>query len=53
MQQESNPIPTIIEREIIFPNLDDIEIKERLLSIAKKCPVSRILENQITIQTTA
>jgi putative redox protein len=27
------------------------EIKERLLLVAKKCPVSKILENQITINT--
>lgn len=52
MQQELNPMHTIIKREISFPNLHDEEIKERLLTIAKKCPVSKILENQITINTT-
>lgn len=52
MQQEPNPLHTIIKREIIFPNLNDDELKERLLTIAKKCPVSKILENQITINTT-
>lgn len=52
MQQEPNPVHTIIKREIIFPNLNDDEMKERLLTIAKKCPVSKILENQITINTT-
>jgi len=52
MQQEPNPVHTIIKREIIFPNLNDEEMKERLLTIAKKCPVSKILENQITINTT-
>ena len=51
MQQELNPLHTIIKREIIFPKLDDAEMKERLLTIAKKCPVSKILENQITINT--
>lgn len=51
MQQEQNPLHTIIKREIIFLNLDDVEIKERLLTIAKKCPVSKIFENQITINT--
>lgn len=51
MKQEQNPLHTIIKREILFPNLDDSEMKERLLLIAKKCPVSKILENQITIQT--
>ena len=52
MQQEPNPLHTIIKRDIIFPNLNDDEMKERLLTIAKKCPVSKILENQITINTT-
>lgn len=52
MQQELNPIHTIIKREIIFPNLNDDEMKERLLLVAQKCPVSKILENQITINTT-
>ncbi len=52
MQQEQNPLHTIIKREIIFPNLNDDEMKERLLTIAKKCPISKILENQITINTT-
>lgn len=51
MQQEHNPLHTIIKREIVFPNLNDDEIKERLLTIGKKCPVSKILENQITINT--
>lgn len=52
MQQEQNPLHTIIKRDILFPNFDDAEIKEKLLTIAKKCPVSKILENQITINTT-
>ncbi|MDX2188313.1 MAG: OsmC family protein [Bacteroidota bacterium] len=52
MRQEQNPLHTIIKREIFFPNLNDAMIKERLLIIAKKCPVSKILENQITINTT-
>ena len=51
MQQEQNPLHTIIKREIIFPGLTDDEMKARLLIIAKKCPVSRILENQITINS--
>jgi putative redox protein len=52
MKQELNPLHTIIRRELIFPNLDDGEITQRLLSIAQKCPVSKILEGQITINTT-
>lgn len=51
MQQEQNPLHTIIKREIYFPNLIDEDIKQRLLTIAQKCPVSKILENQITINT--
>ncbi len=51
LQQEQNPLHTIIKREIEFSNLVDNDIKERLLIIAKKCPVSKILENQITINT--
>jgi len=50
--QEQNPLHTIIKREIFFPNFSDEEIKQRLLIIAQKCPVSKILENQITINTT-
>lgn len=52
MQQEQNPLHTFIKRNISFPDLLDEAIKERLLIIAKKCPVSKILENQITINTT-
>ncbi len=51
MHQEQNPLHTIIKRDIDFPDLLDNEIKERLLIIANKCPVSKILENQITINT--
>ena len=53
MHQEQNPILTTIKREITFPDSLDIEIKERLLIIANKCPVSKILENQIIINTSA
>ena len=53
MNQEQNPILTTIKREITFPDSLDNEIKERLLTIANKCPVSKILENQIIINTSA
>lgn len=43
---------TVITRDLSFPGITDVEMIERLLVIAKKCPVSKILENQITIQTT-
>ena len=43
---------TTIERKITFNTNIDEEQKEALLSIAKKCPVSKILENNIEINTT-
>lgn len=51
MRQEQDPLHTIIKREILFPGSIEPETRERLLMIAKKCPVSKILENQITINT--
>lgn len=51
MQQEPNPLHTLIKREIIFPDSIDADLKDRLLTIARKCPVSRILENHISIDT--
>jgi putative redox protein len=44
---------TEIKREITFPASVTTEQKERLLVIAGKCPVSKILENKITIHTNA
>jgi putative redox protein len=52
MQQTLEPLHTIIRRNIEFPGLTDATIKERLLTVATKCPVSKILENKITINTT-
>lgn len=43
---------TEIKREISFPATVSEEQKTRLLVIAGKCPVSKILENKITIHTT-
>lgn len=42
---------TDIKREITFSNDVSEEQKQRLLIIAGKCPVSKILENKISIQT--
>lgn len=42
---------TTIEREIRFPNGVPDEQRERLLGIASKCPVSRLLEGQININS--
>ncbi len=52
-QETENGFSTIIKREIQFPNSVSEEQKERLLYIATKCPVSKILENNITIKTSA
>lgn len=47
-QENSGELVTTISREISFSN----EVKERLLQIAEKCPVSKILKNQVIINTT-
>ncbi len=52
-QDTSAELVTNITRDITFDaNISD-EQKERLLLIATKCPVSKILENKIIIHTTA
>jgi len=52
LNQTQNTLLTMIKREITFSGFMDSEQKERLLLKAKKCPVSKILENQIIINTT-
>lgn len=53
MSQENNPeLTTIITREISFSNEIEEAIKNRLLVIAEKCPVSKLLKNQVLINTT-
>lgn len=53
LSQENHPdLETIITRDISFSNEIDEETKKRLLIIAEKCPVSKILKNKITIPTT-
>ena len=53
MAQENNPeLETTISRSIAFSSEISLEQKERLLLIAEKCPVSKILKNKITINTT-
>lgn len=52
-QETENELTTIIKRNITFPINTSIEQKERLLIIAGKCPVSKILENKVKINTTA
>lgn len=52
LTQENNDVfETIITREISFSSNVDQETKNRLLIIAEKCPVSKILKNKITINT--
>ncbi|WP_333876564.1 OsmC family protein [Flavobacterium sp.] len=53
LAQELNPeLETTISRAISFPDTVTDEQKERLLLIAEKCPISKILKNKITINTT-
>ncbi len=53
LYQESNPeLETTISRTISFSGNVSDEQKERLLIIADKCPISKILKNKITINTT-
>jgi putative redox protein len=51
MCQEQKPVRTIIKRNIIISYKIEGTIKQRLLIIAGKCLVSKILENNITIDT--
>ncbi len=53
MSQENNAeLTTTISRTISFPSTIEEDIKNRLLIIAEKCPVSKILKNKILINTT-
>ena len=52
LAQEMNPdLKTTISRAITFPTSISDEQRERLLLIAEKCPISKILKNKITINT--
>ncbi len=50
-QENQNEVETTISRTISFSEEINEEQKERLLVIAEKCPVSKILKNKITINT--
>ena len=53
LSQETNPeLTTTISRTITFSNTIEEDVKNRLLIIAEKCPVSKILKNNILIHTT-
>ena len=51
VQDTENGTTTTIKRNISFQEDIPLEQKERLLVIASKCPVSKILENKIIINT--
>ena len=52
LAQGLNPeLETSISRTIAFPTNISDEQRERLLLIAEKCPISKILKNKITINT--
>ena len=51
--KQTNPeLETTISRTITFPTNISDEQKERLLVIADKCPISKLLKNKVTINTT-
>jgi putative redox protein len=50
-QKNEGEIVTFIHREITFANEVPSDQKERLLLIAEKCPVSKLLSNTIDIHT--
>ena len=51
-QETEIELETTISRTISFSTNISDEQKERLLIIAEKCPISKILKNKITINTT-
>ena len=50
-QETEDTLTTTISRTIAFSSKISDEQKDRLLLIADKCPVSKILKNKITINT--
>jgi putative redox protein len=50
-KDDNDNLTTIIQRDIQFGNDITDEQKEKLLLIATKCPVSKILSNNIIIHT--
>jgi putative redox protein len=51
-QTTEGDLVSTISRDISFSSTVSADIKERLLVIADKCPVSKILKNQVLIATT-
>ena len=53
MEQKSDAeATTVITRRISFTEVVSAEQKERLLLIAEKCPISKLLKGSTTIKTT-
>lgn len=50
-QESEDELKTIFSRQISFSTAISQEQKERLLLIADKCPVSKILKGKVTINT--
>ncbi|MEY2868641.1 MAG: hypothetical protein RIR01_1101 [Bacteroidota bacterium] len=50
-QESEGELETIFSRQISFSTAISQEQKERLLLIADKCPVSKILKGKVTINT--
>jgi putative redox protein len=50
-QETEGELSTTIRRNITFLGEVSIEQKERLLIIADKCPISKLLKGKITINT--
>lgn len=50
-QENHLELETIISRTLSFSSEISEEQKERLLLIAEKCPISKLLKNNITINT--
>ena len=42
----------LITKEITFPDSLDEEVKSKLLQIASKCPIHKLLTSNVTIETT-
>ena len=51
-QEINSELETTIARTITFSGIVTSEQKERLLIIADKCPISKLLKGNITINTT-
>ena len=50
-QENEDELVTTISKNITFSTVISAEQKERLLFIAEKCPISKILKNTINLKT--